>query len=313
MTDNSGSRSKLVSTATTMQSRTVVNRSAIHFYQNDKLATEISAQGNRHILWAQGAAITQFDQTPAAKLLHVDRASSILRMPPNLMTYTPYGHLNINTSEALLAFNGQWYDPVTQGYPLGNGHRILNTVLMRFYSPDSLSPFEKGGLNTYSYCAGDPINNTDPSGQIKLPFTKRDPISTLSHYNKKFLKLNKKATSINEKITHYEDKISILREEMHSWRLQMSANNSPDQHGNTPSHYVAGLRIDIETNKSKLRAQEQKLNTVTEKIKSNNDKLVKARSLLSTQVPDSDNSLPMYAKESIPLAQQQIRTRQFRS
>jgi hypothetical protein len=35
---------------------------------------------------------------------------------------------------------------------------------MRFYSADSLSPFGKGGLNSYCYCLGDPVNRTDPTG-----------------------------------------------------------------------------------------------------------------------------------------------------
>ncbi|WP_147458691.1 RHS repeat-associated core domain-containing protein, partial [Pseudomonas savastanoi] len=36
--------------------------------------------------------------------------------------------------------------------------------LMRFNSPDSLSPFGKGGMNAYAYCAGDPVNRSDPTG-----------------------------------------------------------------------------------------------------------------------------------------------------
>jgi hypothetical protein len=39
---------------------------------------------------------------------------------------------------------------------------------MRFLSPDQLSPFGWGGLNAYAYCAGDPVNHSDPSGKAVL-------------------------------------------------------------------------------------------------------------------------------------------------
>ncbi|MCZ0999690.1 flagellin [Streptomyces mirabilis] len=65
---------------------------------------------------------------------------------------------------SLLGFNGELSDPVTEHYLLGNGYRAFNPVLMRFHSPDSLSPFDGGGLNPYAYCLGDPINRVDPTG-----------------------------------------------------------------------------------------------------------------------------------------------------
>lgn len=63
-------------------------------------------------------------------------------------------------------FNGEVADPLTGHYLLGNGYRAYNPVLMRFNSPDYLSPFGKGELNAYAYCAGDPINRVDPNGHI---------------------------------------------------------------------------------------------------------------------------------------------------
>ncbi|EGH35731.1 hypothetical protein PSYJA_44541, partial [Pseudomonas syringae pv. japonica str. M301072] len=38
---------------------------------------------------------------------------------------------------------------MTGHYLLGNGYRAFNPVLMRFNSPDSLSPFGEGGVNAY--------------------------------------------------------------------------------------------------------------------------------------------------------------------
>ncbi|RZI87154.1 MAG: RHS repeat-associated core domain-containing protein [Pseudomonas sp.] len=48
---------------------------------------------------------------------------------------------------------------------LGNGHRAYSPSLMKFLSPDSLSPFGSGGLNAYAYCLNDPVNLTDPTGK----------------------------------------------------------------------------------------------------------------------------------------------------
>lgn len=42
---------------------------------------------------------------------------------------------------------------------------------MRFLSSDSLSPFERGGINAYAYCGGDPINRTDESGRFWIKFS----------------------------------------------------------------------------------------------------------------------------------------------
>ncbi|WP_082432320.1 RHS repeat-associated core domain-containing protein [Pseudomonas sp. NBRC 111124] len=82
--------------------------------------------------------------------------------------YTPYGFVHAQTASPMLAFNGQRKDPVTDSYPLGNGYRIYSPFLMRFHSPDRLSPFGAGGNISYAYCENDPLNHVDPSGQVKF-------------------------------------------------------------------------------------------------------------------------------------------------
>ena len=82
--------------------------------------------------------------------------------------YTPYGYAPPSDSrQSVLGYNGEYADQVTGSYHLGNGYRAYSPTLMRFTAPDSLSPFGGGGLNTYAYCAGDPINASDPSGHMK--------------------------------------------------------------------------------------------------------------------------------------------------
>lgn len=68
------------------------------------------------------------------------------------------------SQENLLGFNGELCESLTGHYLLGNGYRAFNPVLMRFNSPDSLSPFGEGGINAYAYCKGDPVNSFDSDG-----------------------------------------------------------------------------------------------------------------------------------------------------
>ncbi|MQL47310.1 hypothetical protein GEA64_04570 [Photorhabdus khanii] len=80
------------------------------------------------------------------------------------LSYTPYGFRSLISS--LPGLNGAQIDPVTGWYFLGNGYRVFNPVLMRFHSPDSWSPFGRGGVNPYTYCQGDPINRIDLNGHM---------------------------------------------------------------------------------------------------------------------------------------------------
>jgi RHS repeat-associated protein len=86
--------------------------------------------------------------------------------------YSAYGHQPTQDAvTARLGFNGELQEARLGWYFLGNGYRVYNPELMRFHSPDSWSPFGKGGLNAYMYCTGDPVNFSDPTGHVGF-FTK---------------------------------------------------------------------------------------------------------------------------------------------
>lgn len=63
-------------------------------------------------------------------------------------------------------FEGERRDSLTGNYSPGNGQRSYLPALMRCNQPDSWSPFGLGGVNTYAWCAGDPVNHADPSGHL---------------------------------------------------------------------------------------------------------------------------------------------------
>lgn len=105
-------------------------------------------------------------------LLATDSKSSVLANISggriNRVAYSAFGFQSAEQEEVpRLGFNGQFREAL-DWYFLGNGYRVYNPRLMRFHSPDSWSPFGEGGLNAYMYCAGDPVNFSDPTGHMGL-------------------------------------------------------------------------------------------------------------------------------------------------
>ena len=145
---------------------------ARRFYQKDHLATEINGTVKRTIMQYEDQLLAQQQrqsESVETSLLATDKQRSVLKVlgasTSRPITHTPYGHRPLASGLfSLLGFNGERSDPVTGHYLLGNGYRAFNPVLMRFNSPDSWSPFWKGGLNAYAYCEGDPVNYSDPTG-----------------------------------------------------------------------------------------------------------------------------------------------------
>jgi len=140
-----------------------------HFYQGNKLSRFGPSNQMSVILQSSFAPLAEQWAGVAANavLISTDTANSVVHAAGTTV-YTPYGYFDLIRHGCALGFNGQPRDPVTNSDLLGNGKRAFSPLRMRFNSPDDLSPFGLGGVNAYAYCGGDPINYTDPTGNIKL-------------------------------------------------------------------------------------------------------------------------------------------------
>ncbi|PHN79485.1 hypothetical protein AO071_23725 [Pseudomonas syringae] len=144
------------------------------FYRNNRLTTAIQGTSHHSVVQAEGLLLAlrrvESDQV-LFDLLATDQANSVLHsldaMRNQAFVYSPYGLRSLQTSAlSVPGFTGQTIDPITGYYLLGNGLRAFNPTLMRFNSPDTLSPFGEGGINGYAYCGGNPVNNVDPTGRV---------------------------------------------------------------------------------------------------------------------------------------------------
>ncbi|WP_440993482.1 RHS repeat-associated core domain-containing protein [Cysteiniphilum litorale] len=95
-------------------------------------------------------------------------------------SYSPYGVVKefylqdaasrklTDISKLHIGYNGIRTDYVTKYQHLGNGYRAYNPALKRFMQYDSMSPFDKGGINGYTYALNNPIMYKDPSGHFSI-------------------------------------------------------------------------------------------------------------------------------------------------
>ncbi|MBI3908328.1 MULTISPECIES: RHS repeat-associated core domain-containing protein [unclassified Pseudomonas] len=187
------------------------------FYCDSRLVTEIEGSERLSIVQHGDQLLAQQQRQSSdisSTLLATDLQRSVFNaLQASLQqttAYSPYGHRSsANGLLSLLGFNGQKLDPVTGHYLLGNGYRSFNPVLMRFNSPDNLSPFDKGGLNAYAYCAGDPVNRNDSTGHffsaVATAFTKVKA-RYLSFVSGEHVKPVKNFTRISEGLVVFVDR-----------------------------------------------------------------------------------------------------------
>ena len=141
------------------------------FYQKNKLMTLKSKDSSRTIFYSTNhiSAELNTSNNSGSVLLATDQANSVLKVENSSNseqhTYSIYGFSASQPSHLTsLGFSGYYMDQAAKIFLLGLGYRGYRPSIFRFLSPDSMSPFGIGGLNTYSYCAGDPINRSDPTG-----------------------------------------------------------------------------------------------------------------------------------------------------
>lgn len=194
------------------------------FYQNKQVATLITGQQKRSIHRGSKIALaeSQWGNDKTCGLLGTDSSGSVLTATGSdsneTHNYSPYGNSStVPSAKSMLGYNGERAEEKPL-YILGSGYRAFSTGLMRFFSPDNLSPFGKGGINPYAYCAGDPINYTDPTGHMPLA---RQPI------NKQYVqRLFIEKSTIQAKLQQHHQGIKQLTRQTETYRDKIVENNN---------------------------------------------------------------------------------------
>ncbi|HDS0941787.1 TPA: RHS repeat-associated core domain-containing protein [Pseudomonas putida] len=166
------------------------------------------------------------------------------------IAYSPYGYCPPAPMQmAATGFNGERSDPVTYNYALGAGYRFFNPALMRFTSPDAVSPFGSGGLNPYCYCLCDPINLSDPDGR-----TPAQPWNII-RLRTMFPSLHKRKTSFQINLEEFDANISNYKSTLgrrHEFGSARSLVASPAVDEIPPGWDRIGIHGSSTTNKKSL-------------------------------------------------------------
>lgn len=158
----------------TLSENSTAEANESRFYRDGELANQLVGGEGSTFVRAEGVVLAEQAGTSGKSLLlAVDQKNSVLYESSQSgwldMAYTSYGYRGDSSPpDSSLGYKGELREAQTGWYLLGNGYRAFNPLLMRFHSPDSLSPFAEGGLSAYTYCLGDPISWSDPTGHIPV-------------------------------------------------------------------------------------------------------------------------------------------------
>jgi RHS repeat-associated protein len=154
-----------------LSSQTVDGQVSYFYYKANALVNLVQGGDSRRLLRSPAGCTSQYGPG-GVWLSATDAAGSVLAAnqgsTTEMYSYSAYGEDKAQPRSSTLGYTGQYHDPLTPGYQLGNGYRAYLPALMRFTAPDGSSPFGRGGINSYAYCSGDPIGRSDPSGHFDI-------------------------------------------------------------------------------------------------------------------------------------------------
>ncbi|NAT25928.1 RHS repeat-associated core domain-containing protein [Pseudomonas syringae] len=143
----------------------------LRFYKGQQLSSSVQDDQRTHYLHLEEQPLGQqvVGDPEKTLLLLTDANQSVLgeceQDQLRTAVYSAYGErYSDDALRGTAGFNGEVRETAIGWYLLGNGYRAYNPSLMRFHSPDFLSPFAEGGVNPYTYCLGNPIALRDPTG-----------------------------------------------------------------------------------------------------------------------------------------------------
>lgn len=148
-----------------------------YFYQDNEVVTVYSQGLPRSIVRAMAVPLAERQpaKTLTADLLACDDNGSVMQVVngggSETLAYSVYGYsAQLKSSEVLIAFKGNRFDRILGAYPLGTGyHRSCSPTLGRFYTPDTLAPFDVDDINPYVAFMNNPTGYDDPSGHWSVP------------------------------------------------------------------------------------------------------------------------------------------------